>query len=90
MKLSIVQKVGIGNAGQLLGILALLFAFWMTMESFRDIESKVQEAAAENRTAFESLTKQIDDVVAGVAVRLKDDTATLAEFEAAKKQAIAA
>ncbi len=34
MKLSIVQKVGIGNAGQLLGILALLFAFWMTMESF--------------------------------------------------------
>ena len=48
------------------------------------------KADAENRTAFESLTKQIDDVVAGVAVRLKDDTATLAEFEAAKKQAIAA
>ena len=37
MKLSILQKVRIGNAGQLLGILALLFAFWMAMESFRDI-----------------------------------------------------
>ena len=37
MKLSILQKVRIGNAGQLLGILALLFAFWIAMESFRDI-----------------------------------------------------
>jgi len=90
MKLSIVQKVGIGNAGQLLGILALLFAFWMTMESFRDIENKVQEAAEENRLAFEALTKQIDDVMAGVSERLKDDPAALAEFEAAKKQVIAA
>lgn len=62
----------------------------MTVESFRDIESKVQEAAAENRTAFESLTKQIDDVMAGVAVRLQDDTAALAEFEAMKKQHITA
>ncbi len=36
MKLSIVQKVGDLNACQLLGILPLLFAFWMTMKSFRD------------------------------------------------------
>ncbi len=36
IKLSIVQKVGVRNAGHLLGILPLLFAFWMTMESFRD------------------------------------------------------
>ena len=47
-------------------------------------------ATAENRTAFELLTKQIDDIIAGAAVRFKKDTAALAEFEAAKKQAIAA
>ena len=62
----------------------------MTVESFRDIESKGQEAAAENRTAFESLNKQIDDVMAGVAVRLQDDTAALAELVAMKKQHITA
>ena len=47
MKLSIVQKVGIGNAGQLIGIIALLFAFWMTTESFRGIDRKVSEAGSE-------------------------------------------
>ena len=36
MNLSIFQKVGDLKAGQLLGILPILFAFWMTMGSFRD------------------------------------------------------
>ena len=35
------------------------------------------------------LTKQIDVVIAGAAVRFRKDTAALAEFGSAKKQAIA-
>lgn len=71
MKLSIVQKVGIGNAGQLVGIIALLAAFWMTMESFRDIDTKIVEATAQNRVAVGELATEFDQVLQELSNQLK-------------------
>jgi len=73
MKLSIVQKVGIGNAGQLIGILALLFAFWMTTESFRGIDEKVSEAAEANRQAAAQLTSEFENSMDGFAEFFKSE-----------------
>jgi len=49
MNMSIVKQVGIGNVGQVIGIIALLFAFWGTYNSFHDIQRQVHHSG--ERTA---------------------------------------
>ena len=76
MKFSIVQKVGIGNVGQLLGILALLFAFWMTISSLEHIDSQVREATAQNQAAVDKLVAEFDAALLGLANRLGSEAGT--------------
>lgn len=88
MKLSIVQKVGIGNAGQMVGIIALLFAFWMTMESFRDIDAKVSEATEHNRQAVNALAAEFDQTLSNFSELAKsgENAAEIEQAYAAAKQ----
>ena len=55
MNLSIVQKVGIGNLGQIIGIIVLFFAFWTTNNSFHEIQQQVHSAS-------ERTVKHIDEM----------------------------
>lgn len=93
MKLSIVQKVGIGNAGQLIGIFALLVAFWWTSQSFIQIDAKVSESTSHNREAVAKLSEKFEDSLQAMAARVKSDenaAEVTAAYEAAKEQFAAA
>lgn len=60
MHLSIVKKIGVGNIGQLLGIVALFFAFWGTNQSFLSISEQVSGAAKHTAAQIEELSREFD------------------------------
>lgn len=68
MRLSIVKQIGIGNAGQVLGILALLFAFWWANGSMNQIHLQVEDSGHQ-------MSGKIDEMSAA----FKDTLVTLVE-----------
>ncbi|MCW9033404.1 MAG: methyl-accepting chemotaxis protein [Rhodospirillales bacterium] len=78
MHLSIVKKIGVGNLGQLLGIIALLFAFWGTNESFISIQSQVERSA-------ENTGKQIKQISAEFDIAFKELAAHATKAGAGKE-----
>jgi len=67
--MSIVKQIGIGNLGQVIGIVALLFAFWATQQTFRDIQSEFHSSGERTLT-------HLDDVagsVKGALDKLRED-----------------
>ena len=60
MHLSIVKKIGVGNIGQLLGIVALFLAFWGTNASFLSIGEQVTDAANSTAAHIEKLSLEFD------------------------------
>lgn len=66
MRMSIVKQIGIGNAGQVLGILALLFAFWWANGSLNKIHLQVEDSGHQ-------MSQQIDEM----SLAFKETLATL-------------
>ncbi len=60
MHLSIVKKIGVGNLGQLIGIITLLFAFWGTNESFLNIQNKVEQSADSTVAHIKEISTEFD------------------------------
>jgi len=59
MQLSIVKKIAIGNAGQIIGIVALFFAFWSTNNSLLDLQLQVNETSTYGVAMTEKLATDI-------------------------------
>lgn len=98
MRLSIVQKVAVGNVGQAIGIVALILAFWGTYNSFQDIRAQVDRSQARNVEHVNHLTGEISAIMkaAGVAdeklataqAKVKAMTAEAAKAEEASATSI--
>ncbi len=54
--MSIVKQIGIGNVGQVFGILALLFAFWGTNGSFTEIHNQVDKSGQRTSAQIDEMT----------------------------------
>jgi len=87
MRMSIVKQVGIGNAGQVIGIVALLFAFWSTNNSFKDIQHQVHASGERTSAHIDEMTSDfsaaMDSFVGAVAAGKSADQMT-AILETAK------
>jgi methyl-accepting chemotaxis protein len=78
MNLSIVQKVGIGNLGQIIGIIVLFFAFWTTNNSFHEIQQQVHSASERTVKHIDEMSVEFRkgfDAVAAAARSNKDISA---------------
>jgi methyl-accepting chemotaxis protein len=85
MQLSIVQKVGIGNIGQIIGIIALFFAFWTTNNSFNEIGAHVHSAGSRTVGHIEEMAREFKkgfEAVADAARKDKDVAAAYRQAQA--------
>ncbi len=67
MRMSIVKQVGIGNAGQLIGIIALLFAFWGTNASFNGIQKQLHASGERTSAHIDEMTRAFNEALDSVA-----------------------
>jgi methyl-accepting chemotaxis protein len=63
MQLSLVQKVAIGNIGQVIGIVALLAAFWGTSNSLQDISDTFTSASERTSAHIGSMASDIETLL---------------------------
>ncbi|NQV98410.1 MAG: HAMP domain-containing protein [Rhodospirillales bacterium] len=62
--MSIVKQIGIGNVGQVLGILALLFAFWWANGSLNEIHRQVEDSGHRTSARIDEMSEAFKDTLA--------------------------
>jgi len=83
MQLSIVQKVGIGNIGQVIGIVALFFAFWGTNTSLDSIQQKFTEASSRTSAQIDEMTNAVEGALRELGAEMEKSGASAAATKAA-------
>jgi len=83
MQLSIVQKVGIGNIGQVIGIVALFFAFWGTNTSLDSIQQKFTEASSRTSAQIDEMTNAVEGALGELGAEMEKSGASAAATKAA-------
>lgn len=66
--MSIVKQIGIGNFGQVLGIIALLFAFWWANDSLNEIHRQVENSGQSTSREIDEMSEEFRDILNSLIV----------------------